>query len=223
MKNFQWSYSRLKNFETCALRFLHYDVLKDTVEDTRQQSEGHAAHKAYELRIREGKKLPMPLTHHEPILAKLEALPGDHYAEQKLALTSEFKPTGFFSPDVWFRTVLDFCNVSPDGETAAVVDYKTGKPGSDMTQLQLMSVTTMHFQPTIQRVRARLLFMNHNHAERAEFTRADITEIWTKILPRVRKLREAVEERDFPPRPNGLCTRYCAVTSCPFHGRGSRP
>jgi hypothetical protein len=123
---------------------------------------------------------------------------------------------------VWFRTVLDFCAVSPDGATAAVIDYKTGRPNSDMTQLQLMSVTVMHYQPTVTRVQARLLYMNHNHAEKAVFTRDDITPIWSEILPRVRRLQSAVKHQEYPPKPGGLCIRYCAVTSCPFHGRGTR-
>lgn len=220
MKPFAWSYSRLKNFESCPKRHYHYDVVKDTQDAGGASNEGIVAHRAYELRIREGKKLPLGLTHHEPILAKLDALPGEHYAEQKLALTNEFKPTGFFSPNVWFRTVLDFCAII--GKTAAVVDYKTGKPTSDITQLQLMSATVMHYAPEIEKVRAGLLFLNHDQAERAEFNREDVSGIWAGILPRVRALQKAQVEQEYPPKPSGLCMRYCNVTSCPFHGRGSR-
>lgn len=219
MKSFAWSWSRLKSYETCPKRYYHYDVVKD-VQEAATPNEGLAAHRAYDLRISEGKKLPLGLTHHEPILAKLDALPGEHYAEQKLALTDEFKPTGFFSPNVWFRTVLDFCMIH--GHTAAVIDYKTGKPASDTTQLQLMSATVMHYVPEVERVRARLLFLNHGHAERADFNREDVSGIWAGILPRVRRLQKAQIEQEYPPKPSGLCVRYCSVVSCPFHGRGSR-
>jgi hypothetical protein len=222
MSTFTWSYSRLRNFETCPKRHYHYDIAKDVKEaDNQYQSDGLDAHKAYEMRLRSGKRLPLPLTHHESILSKLEALPGENYPEQKLALTEHFAPTGFFADDVWFRTVLDFCNVSPDGVAAAVLDYKTGKPNTDLTQLQLMSVTIMHYEPMIQTVHAGLLFMNHKRTERATFTRDEIPGIWSSILPRVRKLRQAIEQQEYPPRPSGLCVRYCAVVSCPFHGRGT--
>jgi hypothetical protein len=197
----------------------HYDIIKD-IKDDHAPNEGLDAHKAYEARIKDGKKLPLHLTHHEPVLAKLDALPGEHYAEQKLALTNEFKPTGFFAKDTWFRTVLDFAAVFKN--TAAVVDYKTGKVQSDLTQLKLMSATIMHYAPEVERVQARLLFLNHSHAERAEFSREDIPGIWAEILPRVRKLQAGQEEGEYPPRPSGLCVRYCSVTSCPFYGRGSR-
>lgn len=217
MPNFTWSYSRLKNYETCPKRHFHYDVVKDVKDDDAGASEGIDAHKAYSARISKGTKLPMGLTQHEPILAKLEALPGEHYSEQKLALTSDFKPTSFFSNDVWFRTIIDFAAVM--APSAAVIDYKTGKPKSDTTQLALMSATVMHILPEIEKVKAALLFLNHNTAERAEYKRENLPRIWADILPRVHKL-EAEEE--YPPKPSGLCVRYCLVTQCPFHGRGTR-
>lgn len=222
MTDFTWSYSRLKNWETCALRHYHYDIAKDVTEpESGMLAEGHAVHKALELRIASGKKLPLGMGQYESVAAKLEALPGENYAEQKLAITEKFAPVGFFGSGVWFRTVLDFTNVH--NTTAAIIDYKTGKVTQDTTQLQLMSATIFHHAPEVQRVRARLLFLNHNHAERAEFVREDLPEIWGEILPRVRRMREAVEGGKFPPKPSGLCKRYCAVQSCPYHGVGSMP
>lgn len=220
--NFAWSYSRLRNFETCPKRHYHYDIAKDVKEpESPQMQEGHTTHKAFELRISENKPLPMPLVYHEKIMSQLANLPGETYAEQRLGLTKDFQPVAFFGQGVWFRTVLDLVNVSPDRTTAAVIDYKTGKPSADNTQLELMSATVMHYDQQIERVRARLLFVNHNKAERAEYVRSDLPRIWGNILPRVRDLERAQIEQEYPPKPNGLCIRYCAVVSCPFHGRGS--
>lgn len=217
--NFTWSYSRLKNFETCPKRHYHYDIAKDIREpETSQISEGNAVHKALELRVRTKQKLPLGMTQYEPIIVKLTSLPGEIYAEQKLAITKDFQPVGFFGKGVWFRTVLDFCVVN--GKTAAVIDYKTGKPSEDTTQLQLLSATIMHHQPDVERVKARLLFLNHDHVEQADYTRADLTGIWGSILPRVRQVQQAAVDQEYPPKPGGLCRRYCAVQSCPYHGRG---
>ena len=217
---FTWSYSRLKNYETCPKRHYHYDIAKDVSDATKQNTEGQDAHKAFELRLKRGVALPLPYAHHEPILAKLAGMGGITYPEQKLALTDKFKPTAFFAKNVWFRTVMDFCNIN--GTQAIVLDYKMGKPTSDMTQLQLMSATVMHYQPEIVKVKAGLLFLNHGIAERAEFQRGNLPQIWGGVLPRVRKLETAMRDQEYPPKPNGLCVRYCHVVSCPFHGRGSR-
>lgn len=219
--NFSWSYSRLKNYETCPKRHYHYDIAKDITEpETFAMSEGHAVHKALELRISKNKSLPLGMGQYEKTMKTLAGLPAEIYVEQKLALTRDFEPVAFFGSGVWFRTVADFCAVK--GRNAAVIDYKTGRPQADMTQLQLLSATIMHHMPSVQSVQARLLFLNHDRSEKAEYTRDELPGIWGGILPRVRRLQKAVVDQEFPPRPNGLCVRYCAVTSCPYHGRGSQ-
>jgi len=220
MASFTWSYSQLKNFETCPKRHYHYDVAKDVAGETYQQGEGHETHKAFEDYMRSGKSLPLGLKQHDDMMAKLRSLSGEIYAEQKLALTAEFKPTGFFDKRVWFRTVVDFCNVQ--APNATVIDYKTGRPAEDKTQLALLSATVLHYLPEVKQVRARLFFVNHNHVEKADYKRRDLTGIWNEILPRVKKLQRAREQEEYPPTPSGLCVRYCGVTSCPYHGRGTR-
>ena len=124
----------------------------------------------------------------------------------------------YFGKGVWFRTVLDYAAVRDDG-TATVIDYKSGKPAADLTQLQLVSATMFHHDVRLQRVKAALIFVNHAEVEQAEFVREDLSEIWSEILPRVRQLSKARQTQEYPPKPGGLCRRYCAVTGCPYHGK----
>jgi hypothetical protein len=219
--SFSWSFSRLRNFETCAKRHYHYDVAKD-VGDTNNTPvllAGHALHKAFELRVRNGTKLPLDMTQHEPLLARLVDAPGETYAEQDLALTDKFKPTGWRSKAAWFRAKLDFTKVN--GALATVLDWKTGKVASEPTQLELQAVTIMHYLPEIKTVKSAFMFVNHDKVIPSIFTRNDVPQIWGGILPRVRKLEAAYDNQEFPAQPNGLCKRYCQVTSCPYHGEGS--
>lgn len=216
-----WSYSWLKNAETCLKRFYHYNVAKDVKEpETQQLRDGFALHSAFEARVKHGTPLPLGTTQHEPLMAKLIAAPGQTYAEQKLAITAEFKPVAFFGKGVWFRTVIDFAKIN--GPLATIIDYKDGRPKEDLTQLQLMSATMFHHMPSIERVKAGLVFVNHDEVKPAEFVREDLPEIWSEILPRVRAVEKAIQTQEFPPKPSGLCKSYCSVTSCPFHGKGSR-
>ena len=215
---FSWSYSVLKNWETCPKRYYHYNVAKDVKEpETDQLREGNQLHKHFENRVKTQTPLPLGYKQYEPLLAKLIAAPGETYAEQKLALTSSFTPTTFFGKGAWFRTVIDFTKIN--GKIATVVDYKTGKVASDTTQLQLMSATLFAADPQIQRVKAALLFVAHGQMEREEFVRGDLTEIWGEILPRVKMVERARAAQHYPPTPSGLCRKYCAVVSCPHHGR----
>ena len=217
-EGFSWSYTALKNFETCPRRYYNYNVAKTVVEpEGPALKEGKRIHEAFDARVAKGRPLPEGLTMHEGLLSKLAAAEGRVSTEQKLALASDFTPTKFFGRAAWFRTVLDYTNVN--GPRAIVVDYKTGKVAEDMTQLQLAAVTTFAHDARVQKVDVALAFVAYDHIERASFTRADTTEIWGEILPRVRKLVDARQKQDYPPNPGGLCRRWCAVTSCPHHGR----
>lgn len=218
-KPFTWSFSQLKGYETCPRRYYHYNVAKDVVElETSQLAEGNALHEAFHKRISKGVELPLGMTHHEPLLAKIVSAPGETYAEQKLALTEQFTPVGFFGKNVWFRTVIDAAKIN--GDSAIVFDWKTGKPSIDETQMQLVSATMLHHMPKLNSVKAALIFVNYGETERSEYLRSDLPSIWGEVLPRVRKLKQAREDNDFPPKPGGLCRRYCNVVSCEYHGKG---
>lgn len=216
---FSWSYSVLKNFQTCPKRYYHYNVAKDVKEpETDQLRDGNRLHKVFENRLK-GQPLPLGYTHHERLLASIINAPGATYAEQKLAMTSTFTASAFFGKGVWFRTVIDCTKIDEAQTTARVFDWKTGKPAEDITQLQLMGATLFCHMPSVQRVKAALVFVNHGHVEPAEFVRSDLPEIWGEILPRVRQVERARAAQEYPPTPSGLCKKYCAVASCPYHGR----
>lgn len=214
-----WSYSQLKNAETCLKRWFHYNVEKDVSEpETEQLRAGNALHSHFEQRLAHGTTLPLGYGMFEGILAKIVAAPGQLYTEQKLAITGAFQPSTYFARNVWFRTVVDCAVVK--GDQAAVFDWKTGKPNEDHTQLQLMAATMFIHTPALQRVRAALMFVNAGESSSAYFLREDMPELWAEILPRVRVMQKARATQEYPPKPSGLCKKYCAVSSCQYYGRG---
>lgn len=216
---FSWSYSVLKNFETCPKRYYHYNVMKDVVEpQTDQLRDGNRLHHVFDERLK-GKPLPLGFAQFENMLGRIVAAPGETHSEQKLAITSSFTPTTWFGNGAWFRGVIDCTKIN--GPVASIFDWKTGKPAEDLTQLQLLAATIFIHAPQVERVKAGLVFVGHNHVEPAEFVRDDTKEIWGEILPRVRQVERARQAQEFPPKPSGLCKKYCAVVSCPYHGRGA--
>lgn len=174
-------------------------------------------HKAFELRIKNGTPLPLGMGQHEWLLAKLAAAPGTIHAEQKLAMSSSFTPTAFFARDAWFRTVVDYTAIN--GASATVVDYKSGRVTEDETQLKLMAAMLFCHAGQLSKVKSALVFVNQKTIIPAHFVREDLTEIWSEVLPRVKAVEKALATQEFPPKPSGLCKRYCAVSSCPYHGR----
>jgi hypothetical protein len=217
--NFSWTWSKLKNFTTCPRRYYNYEVAK-TVKEPESDAlrAGNALHAHFDARISKGTPLPLGYGQYEDLCAKLAGAPGVIHTEQKLALTSEFKPTTWFGKDVWLRAIVDYAVVRPN-QTATVLDFKTGRPSDDLTQLQILSATMFHHDTKLQRVKAALMFVGHGQVEQGEFTRASLPEIWSEVLPRVKQLSQARQENNYPPRQSGLCKKDCAVSSCEFHGR----
>lgn len=219
-KPFSWSYSQLTGFETCPKRYYHYSILKDVSEpESAELREGNELHRAFDKRLK-GIELPAKFRKYEPLLAAIAAAPGRLFSEQKLAISSAFQPSAWFGDGAWLRTVIDAMKL---GDTwARIFDWKTGKPKEDTTQLALMSAAVFAQHSDVRRVRASLVFLNHEGPPVAEtFTREGMVAVWGNVLPRVKELEHARNTNTYEPRPSGLCKRYCAVKSCPFHGRGA--
>jgi len=218
-KPIAWSYSRLNNFETCPKKFYHLSVSKDVKEaESENMRYGKAAHKAIELRIGKGKKLPLQFQHLEPIIAKFADASGTIMVEQQLALNQKFQPTGWFDNDVWVRAVIDYAVVS--GSTALVVDWKTGKISDDFTQQKLAAAIFMIFHPEVKTINCMFYWLKDKKPTVQALNRSDMKHVWAPMLRRVMAYTQAHEQSNFPPRPSGLCKKYCPVTACPHHGIG---
>ena len=103
---------------------------------------------------------------------------------------------------------------------AMVIDWKAGKSANvDPVQLLLTSLMLFLQFPKIDRVVSVFVWLNENHMTEARVDRADATNHWAEILPRVERLAEATRRNNFPPMPGRFCKRYCPVTSCEFHGK----
>jgi hypothetical protein len=54
------------------------------------------------------------------------------------------------------------------------------------------------------------------------YKRNDMVGLWSALLPEVKVMEDAALNMNYPPKPSGLCVRYCPVKQCQFHGKGSR-
>lgn len=217
-RNFTWSYSSLRNFETCAMRYYHYDILRDIKEtESLPLVEGKKVHDAFRAHVGEGTPLPTGLTMFAPVLGRLAQARGEVSTEQKLALTEGLKPTAFFGPGVWFRTVLDYLNVN--NSNAMVIDYKTGKPrDGEELQLELAACTIFAHSPEVLKVKTGFLYTQTEQVVQHQYTRDDAMGIWEKVLPRVNRMLQAQIDNDYQPRPGFLCKKWCAVHTCKYNG-----
>lgn len=220
-KPFTWSYSKLKNHETCPKRHFHVDIARDVQEEESDQLiEGKILHDAMARRLDPAKKTPLPLglDHLEPWADMLEkaAIGGRIGTEIKAALNRDFGSTTYFARDVWFRGVLDVLVVK--GEVAIIADWKTGKVSEDNPQLALFAALTFAQRPEVKAVRTEFFWTRTMERSRKDFTRADMPGFWAEMLPRVARLEAAAATSDYPAKPGFLCRSWCPVAQCAYHG-----
>lgn len=218
-KPFAWSYSRLKNFETCPKRHWHCDIVKDVKEEESDQLlYGNMLHSAMAKRISEGVPLPKGYDEYEDWAVKVLTGEGKVLVEQKLALNKDFGATSFFANDAWFRGVGDVIKII--GPVALVLDWKTGKIVEDSQQLALMAACVFAHHPEVMKVRSEFIWLKDDATTRADFTREGMSAVWASLWPRLQALEQAHSTTSYPAKPGGLCKRYCPVSQCPHHGGG---
>ena len=98
---------------------------------------GTEVHKACEDYVGEGKPLAKNYQHFQPILDALLEIDGTRYPEHEMGLYRDGSACAFDDPERYVRGIVDLLIV--DGDTAYIVDYKTGSNKyPDPKQLKLM-------------------------------------------------------------------------------------
>jgi hypothetical protein len=217
-KPFSWSYSKLKNYESCPKRYFHVDVEKTVKEEESEQlAYGNAIHKALAEAISGKAPLPKHFGHVQGWVDKVTGgVTGKILVEQQLAIRQDFSPTEWFGRDAWYRGIADVIKVV--GPVAIVLDWKTGKILEDGVQLALMAQCVFSHHPEIQKIRTEFVWLKEDATTRADFAREDMVNVWNGVLPRVQTLEAAHKGANFPPKPGYLCRKWCPVTQCPHHG-----
>jgi hypothetical protein len=216
-----WSYSSLGLFQQCPRKYYHLRVLKDIKEpETTAILYGKEVHLALEEYIRDGKPVPVQFKEFTEIADMLKAMPGDKLCEYKMGLTKDIQACGFFDENVWFRGVADLLIIN--GDTARVIDYKTGKSSefADKKQLELMSLAVFKHFPKVRTVKAGLIFLVANDFVKADFEKKDAPITWLKWIQETDRLEEAHEVNVWNPKPNFTCRKYCLVKDCEHNGKG---
>jgi hypothetical protein len=216
-KAFAWSYSKLKNYETCPKRYYNIDVAKLVKEEESEQlAYGNTLHKVLAEAISGKAPLPDHFRHMQGWVDKLSRTDGKILVEQQLAIDADFAPTEWFSKTAWYRGIADVIKIV--GPVAVVLDWKTGKILEDGVQLALMAQCVFAHHPDIQKIRTEFVWLKEDATTRADFTRDDMVKVWAGLMPRVQTLEQAHKAANCPPKPGYLCRKWCPVDACPHHG-----
>jgi hypothetical protein len=214
----KWSFSGLKDFDNCARQFNEVKNLKNYVKQTTQQMlYGTEVHKALEDYARDGTPLLKNYERFQRMIDELMEIPGARYPERQMALkVDRLTPCAFDDPEYWVRGIVDLLII--DGDTAFIVDYKTGSAKyPDTKQLKLMAIFTFAHHPEVMHVKAGLLFVMHNVFIDETYTRQQTDTLWQSFVPTLSRLEIAEKSNVWMPNPSPLCG-WCPVKSCQYHG-----
>ena len=216
MADFTWSYSALKQYTNCPKQYQEMRVLKNyTVKETEAIIYGKAVHEALELYVKDDKPLPKNYLRFKPMVDTLINIKGDKYPEYEMALTHAKLPCDFHSEDRWVRGIADLVIV--DGDTAYVIDYKTGSNRyPDPKQLRLMSLMLFTHFPDVQRVKGGLLFVMKNSFITEEYLRKEMDKSWGMFEQSLKRLETSYESDVWQANPTPLC-KWCSVVTCDFN------
>ena len=218
-----WSYSSLSNYLTCEYQYWAMRIGKlHPWEDTEDNRWGNAAHKAIELRFKNGQPLEERFSMAQPVVEKIAALQMDQvYVEKELCINKRFEPVGWWDRDGWARGKLDYLGIKD--KTALTFDWKFGKRREGSRQLMMAAGLVFVDFPQVDTVKtAYVWFKEGGKIDKHDFKREEFATIWRDFLPDVKKMAWSYQHGNWPKRPSGLCKKHCAVVSCEHNGRFQR-
>jgi hypothetical protein len=213
------SYSSIKLFENCPLRYYRQRIVKDVSDPGGEASiYGERIHEALELRLTQNQKLPPEAAQYEELCEAIERNVRDHtiYIEKELTLNENLEPTGWWDSDAWLRSKLDV--LIDKGDKAVVMDWKTGKKRADQFQMQIFAVQVFKHFPDVQEVLTSLIWLKDGSSTTHFYSRTHANELWSEIIGRIRRIHAAAEADIWPARPSGLCP-YCPARHDCDHAR----
>lgn len=203
------SYSSIKLYENCPLRYFRQRIVKDVVDEGGEASKyGERIHSFLETRLKENTLLPQEVAHYESLCSSVEriAYDGELFVEKELVLTDNLTPTTWWESDAWLRSKLDILVIT--GEIAVVMDWKTGKRNPDFFQMQIFAAQVFKHFPDVTRVKTSLVWLKDMAMDTEVYYRNDVNTVWAEIMKRIQRINDSLEHDNWPAKPSGLC-RYC--------------
>lgn len=210
------SYSSIKLFENCPLRYYRQRIAKDAVDEGGDASKyGERVHALLEKRLKGG-DIDREVAHYDPLCQSVLKLAsnGVLHIEHELVLNDTLHPTGWWDADAWLRSKLDVLVVI--GPDAVVMDWKTGKRNLDFFQMQIFAAQVFKHFPDVHRVKTSLVWLKTMEMDTETYTRVDINTHWAEIMGRIQRIHDAYESGNWPARPSGLCKFCPARSTCDF-------
>jgi hypothetical protein len=202
-------------YENCPKRYFHQRIEKSVVDPGGEASKhGERVHKVLEDYIKDDAPLDHSNKKFAPMLDALKQGPGTKHAELEMTLSDTFKPTGWFEPDAWLRSKLDY--VAINGKNAVVLDWKTGKRRPDPFQLEVFALQVFVHYPDVDKVYSSFVWLPDEKTDTVIYYRSQMPELWHEIMSRVKRIEDSATSGTWQAKPSGLCGWCPCKSFCEF-------
>lgn len=174
---------------------------------------GQRVHKMFENAVNWGDPLPADYKKFQPLVSKIQAMPGEKLPEFRFSIAEDFQPCAW--KDAWSRGAADL--VVKRGKQAIIIDYKTGKR-KPSEQLALYAGFAFAYWPELEEVHTAYVWLKDRKIDRKTYLASEKHKIWENWVPLVHRLYTAYEKDHWQKRPSGLCRNWCPVKDCDFCG-----
>lgn len=218
-----WTYGFISDDENCPSKAWHKHVKKDLPREEKAPAQvwGIDVHKGLERRLKERESLPANMERWERfamVIEKAKAEGATVLIEESLAIDSTGRMTNFFGNDVWGRSRIDIGLLW--GTSAAIFDWKTGKPNEDPLELELQALLLKCAYPNLTYIVGHYVWLKEDRIG----PRHDLSN-FGRTMNDVRLRMKDVESRDiekeWAKKPNPLCP-WCPVFSCEHNRNPSK-
>lgn len=219
--------SKWNTFDNCPYRAMRQFILKD-VKDSSSDALifGTQVHKHLEFYVRNHKKMPLWM---DGVLPKLDKLLGsnpkaDVYVELFQGMDESFTKSvnNRRGEGVALRLKTDL--EWHLGNTAIVIDYKTGKPRSEDRQLHLQALAVFAKRPEIEVIFPQYWYLKFDTKKvcvdvdivgtsEKIIRRSEVPELSRRYMEEMSFVEFSVENDEWPKQPSPLCG-WCPVSDC---------
>lgn len=220
-----WSFSTLKDFETCPYRVYLQKVKKCKRPSSKAAERGTEIHDAAEHFIKhESDDLHPALDKHmgqevRELRDRYGRDPARFALEENWGFTDRWEETGFFDDDVWARIKVDLLE-REDESSAQIIDWKSGRKfGNEMKhgdQGMQYAIAAFMKYPQLQFIRTRFMYLDQPPGESGrdnQLVKEVPRHIGMSMLPQLERrafaMTKANETTLTTPKPSKGNCRFC--------------
>jgi hypothetical protein len=216
------SYSRLSAYELCPYKFKRQYIDKNYPDDSDNPAfvRGNEMHKQCDNYIKHKTKgtqlqpASIEVRSVKPIIDGIITRYNKVFAEQKLALNSNFTCCDWFSKATIYRSIIDMLAINK--ETAVIIDFKSGKvrkyDNKPTGQLHLTACFIFALFPKVKQISTAYLFLDHRKTISKVFKRDEYDILKKTFMGMLIKVNT---EKEWPRTKNKYCI-WCKLDDCKY-------